>query len=114
MNEIQTVTKNVGLQQWTTIIQDCRASGQTVDDYCSANNLSRNAYYYWLRKIKEAMIGQSEGRFTEVKPGFANISIHEPHSSSISICIGDAIIHVTEPTSGDLLQMVIEAVRNVK
>ena len=32
MNEIQTVTKNVRLQQWTSIIKDCNASGLKVGD----------------------------------------------------------------------------------
>ncbi len=54
MNDIQTVTQNVRLQQWTAIIQDRQASGLKVDDYCSEHNISRNAYYYWLRKVKAA------------------------------------------------------------
>lgn len=44
MNEIQTITKNVRLQNWATMIQDRKASGQTVDDYCAANRISRNSY----------------------------------------------------------------------
>ena len=45
-NDIQTVTQNVRLQQWTAIIQARQASGLKVDDYCSEHNISRNAYYY--------------------------------------------------------------------
>ncbi len=63
MNEIQTVTKNVRLQQWMAIIQDCKFSGLKVDDYCLEHNISRNAYYYWLRKVKEATIEQSGSLF---------------------------------------------------
>ena len=59
MNDIQTVTQNVRLQQWTAIIQDRQASGLKVDDYCSEHNISRNAYYYWLRKVKAAAIENS-------------------------------------------------------
>ena len=43
MNDIQTVTQNVRLQQWTAIIQDRQTSGLKVDDYCSEHNISRNA-----------------------------------------------------------------------
>ena len=59
MNDIQTVTQNVRLQQWTAIIQDRQTSGLKVDDYCSEHNISRNAYYYWLRKVKAAAIENS-------------------------------------------------------
>ena len=40
MNDIQTVTQNVRLQQWTAIIQDRQASGLKVDDYCSEHNIT--------------------------------------------------------------------------
>ena len=70
MNDIQTVTQNVRLQQWTAIIQDRQTSGLKVDDYCSEHNISRNAYYYWLRKVKAAAIENSGNRFAEVNPSF--------------------------------------------
>ncbi len=60
MNDIQTVTQNVILQQWTAIIQDRQTSGLKVDVwYCSEHNISRNAYDYWLRKVKAAAIESS-------------------------------------------------------
>ena len=46
-------------KQWASIIQDCRSSGLKVDDYCEQYSLSRNAYYYWQRKVKEAALSQA-------------------------------------------------------
>ena len=112
MNEIQTVTKNVRLQQWMSIIQDCKSSGLKVDDYCLEHNISRNAYYYWLRKVKEAAIEQSGSLFAEVNPSFTAVTPGCSDASSVSICLGDAVIHVNEGTSGHLIHTVIEAVRN--
>ena len=42
-------TNQIRLQQWAAIIHDRKESGLKVDDYCKLNNLSRNAYYYWLK-----------------------------------------------------------------
>ena len=112
MNEIQTVTKNVRLQQWMSITQDCKSSGLKVDDYCLEHNISRNAYYYWLRKVKEAAIEQSGSLFAEVNPSFTAVTPGCSGASSVSICLGDAVIHVNEGTSGHLIHTVIEAVRN--
>ena len=112
MNEIQTVTKNVRLQQWSSIIQDCKASGLKVDDYCSEHNISRNSYYYWLRKIKEAAIEQSGNIFAEVNQSYQASFAADSDASPVSICIGDAVIHVNEGTSEHLLQSVIGAIRN--
>ena len=112
MNEIQTVTKNIKLQQWSSIIQDCKASGQRVDDYCADHALSRNAYYYWLRKVREAALEQSASVFAEVNPSFTSGPLSYSEASPVSICLDDAVIHVNEGTSSHLLKMAIEAVRN--
>ena len=112
MNEIQTVTKNMKLQQWSDIIQACKASGQRVDDYCAAHDISRNAYYYWLRKVREAALEQPRCIFAEVNQPDSAVSPSCTEPSPVSICLGDAVIHVSEGASRHLLQMAIEAVRN--
>ena len=47
-------TRQVRLNEWAAIIKDCRASDKKVDVYCEQHGLSRDAYYYWLRKVEEA------------------------------------------------------------
>ena len=39
--------------------QRCKASGQKVDLYREQHGLSRDAYYYWLRKVKEVALKQA-------------------------------------------------------
>ena len=116
MNDIQTVTHNLRLHQWAAIIQDRQASGLKIDDYCSEHNISRNAYYYWLRKVKAAAIESSGNRFAEVNPSLREMMPEHSESgcSPVSICLGDAVIHVNEAASGSLLHRVIEAVRNAE
>ena len=116
MNEIQTVTNNIKLQQWSDIIQACKASDQRVDDYCADHDISRNAYYYWLRKVKAAAIKNSGSLFAEVNPSFQKMMPEQMESgcSPVSICLGDAVIHVSEAASSCLLHRVIEAVRNAE
>ena len=52
-------TSRMRTRQWADIIKDCKESGLNVDDYCAQHGLSRNAYFYWLRKVKEAALTQS-------------------------------------------------------
>lgn len=52
-------TSQIRLKNWATIIQDRKESGLSVNDYCSQHQLSRDAYYYWLRKIKENLLVES-------------------------------------------------------
>ena len=95
MNEIQTITKNVRLQQWSSIIQDCKASGLKVNDYCSEHNISRNSYYYWLRKIKEAAMERSGNIFAEVTQSYQTSFPADAEVTPVSICIGDTVIPVS-------------------
>lgn len=57
-------TIQICTKQWASIIQDCRSSGLKVDDYCKQHSLSRNAYYYWQRKVKEAALSHAD--FVEI------------------------------------------------
>ena len=52
-------TSQIRLKNWATIIQDRKESGLYVNDYCSQHQLSWDAYYYWLRKIKENLLVES-------------------------------------------------------
>ena len=57
-------TTQIRLSEWVTIIKDCRSSGLKVDEYCQQHNLSQNAYYYWLGKVKGTALQQA--RFVEL------------------------------------------------
>lgn len=53
MPDVQSIKKQLHMQQWTAIIEERLASGLKIDEYCEKNQLSRNSYFYWLRKIRE-------------------------------------------------------------
>ena len=55
MPDVQSIKKQLHMQQWTAIIEDRIASGLKINEYCEKNQLSRNSYFYWLRKIREEM-----------------------------------------------------------
>jgi len=52
-------TTQYRLHQWAEIIKARNASGMKIDEYCKQNTLSRDAYYFWLRKLKKAVLRQS-------------------------------------------------------
>ena len=49
-------TTQIRITEWAAIIKDCKSSGMKVDDYCQLHDISRDAYYYWLRKVKTAAL----------------------------------------------------------
>ncbi len=100
-------TRQIRIQQWAAIIKDCKASNLKVDDYCKEHNLSRDAYYYWLRKVKEAALVQNG--FVEV-----NIPLDRSHLSSAALTarIRDVSLDIQEGVSQELLERVIRGIRN--
>ena len=61
---IKLATAQIRVKNWTAIIQDRNQSGLSVKDYCAQHQLSRDSYYYWLRKVKETLL--TESGFVEV------------------------------------------------
>lgn len=41
------------LKQWEQLINQRIASGMSIKDWCTENSISKDAYYYWLRLLRE-------------------------------------------------------------
>ena len=41
------------LQCWQKRIEERIASGLTIKEWCAANGFTRDAYYYWLSRVRE-------------------------------------------------------------
>jgi len=74
-------------------------NGLKVDDYCAQHGLSRNAYFYRLRKIKEAAITQSG--FVEVRQQVEGSSCYP--SPKLTASVNEIVLGIDEKTSMDLL-----------
>lgn len=48
------ITRQYRLQKWTKLIAERSASGLTIQAFCLERGISRNAYFYWLRRIRQA------------------------------------------------------------
>lgn len=49
-------TTQIKIQNWALIIKNQKNSGLKVIDYCSKHSISKDAYYYWYRKVKETAL----------------------------------------------------------
>jgi len=97
---------------WKQRIEGRKASGLKVDEWCNQNQISRHAYYYWYRKIKDTESEQkSIPVFAEV---LANNQIQEVPSreSGISITWKDISITVNDRESIELAADLIRCLRS--
>ena len=50
------LTNQVRMAKWSEIIKDRCESGLTIKEYCAERGISRDAYFYWLKKIRESAV----------------------------------------------------------
>ena len=108
MNELTQVRMN----NWATLIKECRNSGQTVKDWCADNDLSINAYYYWLRKLRLAAIDMA-GTETSCSTQFARVPssvIQQSNDASLRIRQGDTLFEVSNDVSDSILSFLREVI----
>lgn len=52
MDQVTITKNNFRLAQWSKIIQECQASGQSITSWYEQHDIKVKTYYYWLRKIR--------------------------------------------------------------
>ena len=68
MGEILQVRNAYRMETWRQIIQDCQKSGLSNKAYCQQQGISEKTYYYWLRKLRTAVVEQAAPQIMELEP----------------------------------------------
>ena len=113
-------TTQIRIQQWAAVIHDRQESGLKVDDYCKQHGLSRNAYYYWLRKVKESALTQTG--FVEIQsvitaPEAGSKTPQDESTSFIPqmlVSVNGMSLGIRQDTPMDLFARVIGAIRHAE
>lgn len=90
------------------------SSGLKVKDWCMQNNVNKDAYYYWLRKLREATCDSLETNFVRVPDQCMPSSFHTSFQAELTISIDSITINVNSSTPQHLIESTIQAVRNAK
>lgn len=118
------------LKKWAAIIKECRSSGMKILQWLEINNISKDQYYYWQRKLKETCIDTLERQaatFVElplIKEASASTELTVTHSvcenknddssfkdNSIAAVIktNGVIFEITNTATPDFIKNLIEA-----
>lgn len=49
-------TQQIRLGQWAEIIKECNESPLTNREWCIQNGIDEKQYYYWQRKVRNAVV----------------------------------------------------------
>jgi len=112
MNTRQIATQ-YRLSQWAQAFQEKKAAGENIDEFCKAKGISRNTYFYWQRKLREAVVKQAISENNQptqptqaLTPAQAQVSVPTQVSPPKGwvVCAGTEV----EPkTSGSAIQVEI-------
>jgi hypothetical protein len=105
-------TTQIRITQWASIIKDCRSSGLKVDEYCQQHSLSRDAYYYWLRKVKEASLQQAG--FVELPAPETRTVPAADFSSQLIIKTNGMEIGINNDTPTELIARILGVIRHAE
>ena len=129
---IREVTRQYRITQWKGIIQDRISSSLTVDEYCKKNGISRHAYFYWLRLIRQEEIlklTNSDPSDVQDSNEISFCELSEPKTENelqsleynwaerrgdLTVHVNGISIQVSEATSDAFLKRVLEVVKYVK
>ena len=93
MDKVSLVKSRLKLEHWKRLIAECQNSNLPVKQWCNNNDVSKDQYYYWLRKIREMTVSEIlvpvsdtvSFRRLEVKPPLTgtrqSVMIHLPQAT---------------------------------
>lgn len=116
--DTQKVATEYRMSQWAQIIQARADSGQSIKDFCQMKGLNRNAYFYWLKKLRESacteLVKKEDPRC--ISPGGWVQLASEPMqqtTEALKIEINGCHITVTAETDHELLAKVCHTLRSL-
>lgn len=88
-------TKQFRLQQWALAIRDQKQSGLSVNVWCEQHGISRDAFFYRQRAVKQALADSDAGKALLVSgPVFAEVKLPDSRlRSTPAECSAHACIH---------------------
>lgn len=112
------IAEEYRLTHWAQIMQERTASGLSIRAYCEANGITRQAYFYWQRKLREVaaqQLGASQPEQSQalVPNGWAAVHIAEEAApepaGGLTLRVGGAEIEVHQGFDEALLASVCRA-----
>ena len=120
MDQVTKVRKQLKLEQWRAIIEECIASGMTVTSWCKSHGIVEQTYYKYLKKFREQELEKLPTALVPVpdeKPvAFKKLEVQTPVTgtkAAVVIRFPNATVEISEGTSQQTIQAVLLALQSV-
>ena len=75
------VAMEIRLAGWTQALKERIAKGESINEFCQNKGINRNAYFYWQRKVREAVceqLAEAQNQTALPEPAFKEVVLAEP------------------------------------
>jgi len=109
------VAKQYKLNEWAMSITDYKNSGLSVTEWCNKKGVTKSAYYYRLKKLREACIESIDSPVSGPIPlsKIVDVNPESEVDNYITITCNKLSIHVSNFSSMPLLESVLKVISNV-
>lgn len=116
--DTQKVATEYRLSQWVQVIQAQQVSGQNIKDFCLAAGISRNAFFYWQRKLRKMActeLAKVEEPRNIVPNGWVQLAPPQPQQTkaTLDIDINGCRVTADADTDPELLKKVCRVLRSL-
>lgn len=120
--EAKKVQQQYLLSKWAATIQECRATGMSVKDWCLENNVNKDQFFYWQRKIRKQLCTSVENSAKDPSITFAPVQLTNSRNESLQkvsfstemiVNVGGCQLQINNDTSPKLLETVLKVLQNV-
>ncbi len=108
------------MAQWAQIMQTRVERGQSIQEYCDAEGLSRNTYFYWQKKLREAACTGLAKQETTVPTGIipsgwtrVDPCVTQSEEKAITVEVGGCRVSVKAGADLELLTSVCRALKTL-
>lgn len=118
------VARQCRLQEWAMQIRECqsRPSDMKVREWCELNGITKDSYYYRLKKGREACLETVDNHdnnqeIVDISEKLLNPSLQDEHLSGdagLDICFSGCSVHVSPQTSISLLSDVVRVISHAQ
>ena len=115
---MKSVKHEILKEQWKELIKNYNESGLPVRQWCEKNQISRHAYYYWLRKIRmnacESMLPAIPEQNKSIAFAKVELQAHQSApSTAITIHLSGATLEVRDGASQQTIEYLLLALKKI-
>jgi len=123
LTQMQQIKHQHSMEYWKQIVIAQQRSGLPATEYCRQQDIKYNAFYYWLRKIREELaeavpqlpVETTSGpRFAVLSTATVTTTVQAlSQPSKLKLSCGPVMFEITEQTSRELLTQTLQCIKDV-